>query len=109
MPKQAISQTKNSVEWDWNLPKLFVRSCRNKGDRIKISDSTGAQQSGYDLLLRTLVLRRIFERKILAKDEKYVGILLPPTVPGAIANFAVSLSGRVAVSPTGNSVFDSCC
>jgi acyl-[acyl-carrier-protein]-phospholipid O-acyltransferase / long-chain-fatty-acid--[acyl-carrier-protein] ligase len=98
MPKQAISQSPNSVEWDWNLLKLFVRSCRKKGDRIKISDSTGAQLSGHDLLLRTLVLRRIFERKILKKDEKYVGILLPPTVPGAIANFAVSLSGRVAVN-----------
>lgn len=98
MPKQAISQTPNSVQWDWNLPKLFVRRCREKGDRVKVSDSTGAQLCGYDLLLRTLVLRRIFERKILNKDEKYVGILLPPTVPGAIANFAVSLSGRVAVN-----------
>ena len=111
MPKQAISQTPNSVEWDWNLPKLFVRSCRKKGDRIKISDSTGAQLSGHDLLLRTLVLRRIFERKILKKDEKHVGILLPPTVPGAIANFAVSLSGRVAVNlnyTVSNAIINNC-
>ena len=111
MPKQAISQTPNSAEWDWNLPKLFVRSCRGKGDRIKISDSTGAKWSGYDLLLRTLVLRRILERNILAKDEKYVGILLPPTVPGAIANFAVSLSGRVAVNlnyTVSNAIVNNC-
>jgi len=98
MPKQAISQTPSSIQWDWNLPKLFVRRCREKGNRVKVSDSTGAQLSGYDLLLRTLVLWRIFDRKILKKDEKYVGILLPPTVPGAIANFAVSMSGRVAVN-----------
>jgi len=111
MPKQAISQTPNSVQWDWNLPKLFVRRCREKGDRVKISDSTGAQLSGYDLLLRTLVLRRIFERKILKKDEKYVGILLPPTVPGAIANFAVSMSGRVAVNlnyTVSNAIVNNC-
>jgi len=111
MPKQAISQTPNSVQWDWNLPKLFVRRCREKGNRVKISDSTGAQLSGYDLLLRSLVLQRIFERKILTKDEKYVGILLPPTVPGAIANFAVSMSGRVAVNlnyTVSNAIVNNC-
>ena len=111
MPKQAISQTPNSVQWDWNLPKLFVRRCREKGDRVKVSDSTGAQLSGYDLLLRTLVLWRIFDRKILKKDEKYVGILLPPTVPGAIANFAVSMSGRVAVNlnyTVSNAIVNNC-
>jgi acyl-[acyl-carrier-protein]-phospholipid O-acyltransferase / long-chain-fatty-acid--[acyl-carrier-protein] ligase len=87
-----------TTDWDWNLPKLFVRRCREKGAAMKICDSTGIRLSGHDLLLRTLVLRRIFERKILAADEKFVGVLLPPTVPGAIANFALGLAGRVAVN-----------
>ncbi len=77
---------------------MFIRRCREKGNRVKVSDSTGSQMSGDDLLLRTLVLKRIFDRRILKKDEKNVGILLPPTVPGAIANFAVTMSGRVAVN-----------
>ncbi len=111
MPKPAISQTPNSIQWDWNLPKLFLRRCREKGARIKISDSTGAQLSGHDLLLRTLVLRRIFERNVFKTDEKFVGVLIPPTVPGAIANFALSLSGRVAVNlnyTVSNAIVNSC-
>jgi len=111
MPKPAISQTPNSTQWDWNLPKLFLRRCREKGSRIKISDSTGAQLSGHDLLLRSLVLRRIFERNVFEADEKFVGVLIPPTVPGAIANFALSLSGRVAVNlnyTVSNAIVNSC-
>lgn len=99
------------MEWDWNLPKLLIRRCREKGERIKVSDSTGAQLSGHDLLLRSLVLRRIFDRNILKKDEKFVGVLLPPTVPGAIANLALTLSGRVAVNlnyTVSNAIVDNC-
>ncbi len=111
MSKPAISQTPNSTMWDWNLPKLFIRRCREKGERIKISDSTGAQFSGHDLLLRTLVLRRILNRQVLKADEKFVGVLLPPTVPGAITNFALSLSGRVAVNlnyTVSNAIINNC-
>ncbi|MEQ1829331.1 MAG: AMP-binding protein [Pirellula sp.] len=98
MSKPAISQTPNTSAWDWNLPLLFVRRCREKGAATKIADSTGIKLSGHDLLLRTLVLRRVFERVVLDADERYVGVLLPPTVPGAVANFALSLAGRVAVN-----------
>ncbi len=111
MSKQAISHTPNSVQWDWNLPKVFLRRCREKGSKIKISDSTGSQLSGHDLLLRTLVLRRILNRTVLKAVEKYVGILLPPTVPGALTNFAVSLSGRVAVNlnyTVSNAIVNNC-
>lgn len=99
------------MEWDWNLPKLLIRRCREKGERIKVSDSTGAQLSGHDLLLRSLVLRRIFDRNVFKKDEKFVGVLLPPTVPGAIANLALTLSGRVAVNlnyTVSNAIVDNC-
>ncbi len=111
MPKPAISQTPNSLDWDWNLPKLLIRRCREKGKQIKVSDSTGAQLSGYDLLLKSLVLRRIFNRNVFKKDEKFVGVLLPPTVPGAIANLALTLSGRVAVNlnyTVSNAIVDNC-
>lgn len=97
MPKQAISATPNDQPWDWNLPKLFIRRCREKGSKIKISDSTGIQLSGHDLLIRSLVVKRILAR-MLSPDEKCVGVLLPPTVPGAVTNFALTLGNRVAVN-----------
>ncbi|MCE3017165.1 MAG: AMP-binding protein [Pirellula sp.] len=110
MPKQAISATPNDQPWDWNLPKLFIKRCREKGSKTKISDSTGISLSGHDLLIRTLVVKRILTR-MLAPDEKCVGVLLPPTVPGAVTNFALTLGNRVAVNlnyTVSDSIINSC-
>ena len=45
-----------------------------------------------------MVMRRLLLRHVLAPDEKYVGILLPPSLGGVIANAALSMSGRVTVN-----------
>jgi acyl-[acyl-carrier-protein]-phospholipid O-acyltransferase/long-chain-fatty-acid--[acyl-carrier-protein] ligase len=64
---------------------------------MKMADSLGTRLSGRDVLLRTLVAKRVLDR-VLAPDEKMVGVLLPPTAGGAIVNAALALSGRVAVN-----------
>lgn len=86
------------IQWDYNLPRIFLERCRQKGNRIKIYDSTGAKLSGTDLLLRTLALKRILEREAIRSDEQHVGVLLPPTLPAVVTNMALSLGRRVAVN-----------
>ncbi len=78
--------------------RRFLRNCRRSMGRSKAADSTGMDLTGGELLTRTLVLRRLFRRHVLAADEKNVGILLPPTVVGMIANAAMAVDGRVAVN-----------
>ncbi|MGC4005846.1 MAG: hypothetical protein QM811_23095 [Pirellulales bacterium] len=72
-------------------------ACRRAGSRRKIADSTGAELGGGDLLLRTLIFRRLLARK-LAADEKYVGLLLPPSIGAVLANAALPLLGKIAVN-----------
>ncbi|MFM9062744.1 MAG: AMP-binding protein [Pirellula sp.] len=97
-------QPSSNFQWDWNLPRLFIRRCREKGAQIKVADSSGVKLSGNDLLLRTLALKRIIDREVLQarfkpiEDEKHVGVLLPPTVPAVVVNMALTLSRRVAVN-----------
>ncbi|MFZ5831897.1 MAG: AMP-binding protein, partial [Planctomycetota bacterium] len=79
-------------------PRQFVRMCRTTQKRQKLADSTGQQLTGGELLLRTLVVRRLLRRVVLETDERYVGILLPPTVAGAVVNAAVTLDRRIAVN-----------
>ena len=51
--------------------------------RVRRSAITmGGELSASDTLLRPLILRRLLRRHALAADEKYVGVLLPPSVPG---------------------------
>ena len=72
--------------------------CRRSMRRSKLADTTGVDLTGAGLLTRTLVLRRLLRREVLAPDEKHVGILLPSSVAGAVTNAALSLDRRVAVN-----------
>src|SRR4030042_83261 len=80
------------------LPRKFLRMCRGSLCRPKLADSTGIELSGAALLTRTLILRRLLRRAVLAPDERHVGVLLPPSVGGVLANAALALDRRVAVN-----------
>jgi acyl-[acyl-carrier-protein]-phospholipid O-acyltransferase/long-chain-fatty-acid--[acyl-carrier-protein] ligase len=77
------------------LPRAMIRNCRKAMFRSKLSDSTGVSLSGGKLLTATLVMRRLLLRHVLSPDDKFVGLLLPPSVGSVIANAAVSMTGRV--------------
>ncbi len=54
--------------------------------------------TGNGLLIATLVLRRILLREVLAPDETFVGVLLPPSAGGVLVNAALPLLRRIAVN-----------
>jgi acyl-[acyl-carrier-protein]-phospholipid O-acyltransferase / long-chain-fatty-acid--[acyl-carrier-protein] ligase len=80
------------------LPRKFLRMCRANMHRSKVADSTGAELTGADLLIRTLILRRLLRRHVLTEGEQFVGLLLPPCVPAAVANATLAIDGRVGVN-----------
>lgn len=80
------------------LTVQLIEQCKSRGKRMKIADSSGAELSGSELLLRTLVLRRLLLKNVLGPDEHNVGLLMPPTVPGAVANFALNFAGKTTVN-----------
>jgi acyl-[acyl-carrier-protein]-phospholipid O-acyltransferase/long-chain-fatty-acid--[acyl-carrier-protein] ligase len=89
----AVRGRRNRVT---TLPRLMIRKCRRAMFRWKIADSSGASLTGAQLLLKTLVLRRLLRREVFAADEKYVGVLLPPSTGAVLVNAATTLAGRVA-------------
>ncbi|MBI5760221.1 MAG: MFS transporter [Planctomycetales bacterium] len=104
---EAVDQRKHREKI---LPRLFLRRCRKNFSRAKVADSTGAELTGGQLLLKTLVVRRILNR-LLGADEKMVGVLLPPSVGGVLVNAALPLLGRVPVNlnyTVSNDVLNSC-
>ncbi|HEX3726637.1 MAG TPA: AMP-binding protein [Pirellulales bacterium] len=80
------------------LPRMFLRRCRKALFAEKVVDSTGMRMTGGSLLMRTLIFRRLLLREVLAPDEQFVGLLIPPSVGGILANAAVTLGRRVAVN-----------
>lgn len=78
------------------LHRAFVRTARRLGSRPAIADSTGAKRSFKDVLVRGILVARALRDKW--RDQEMVGLLLPPTAAGAVANVAALLSGHVPVN-----------
>lgn len=78
--------------------RLFLRQCKSARGRVKVVDSTKQSLTGSRLLAGALALRRALRREVLGRDERRVGLLLPPSVGGCVANMALALDRRVAVN-----------
>lgn len=78
--------------------RRMLRACRKNRFRKKIADSTGMEMTGGSLLTRSLVMRRLLRREVLQDDESMVGVLLPPSGAGLLANAALALDRRVSVN-----------
>lgn len=80
------------------VPRAFLRQCKRTLFQRKVVDSTGVEMTGGSLLMRTLIFRRLLLRGVLGDDERFVGLLVPPSAGGILANAAVTLCRRVAVN-----------
>ena len=76
----------------------FVRKCKRRKFTSKVSDSSGIEMTGGQLLVRTLIFRRLLLRKVLQADEKYIAVLLPPSAFAVVTNAAIALMQRVSVN-----------
>jgi acyl-[acyl-carrier-protein]-phospholipid O-acyltransferase/long-chain-fatty-acid--[acyl-carrier-protein] ligase len=101
------SRTEQSAQ----VVQNFISICRRRRRASKVADSTGAELSGGELLLRTLVVRRLLRQHVLQDDEQYVGVLLPPSTGGVVVNAALAVDRRVSVNlnyTVSNEVLNAC-
>ncbi|MCH8828152.1 MAG: AMP-binding protein [Planctomycetes bacterium] len=78
--------------------RRLLRKCRQRRLKTKISDSAGTELTGGKLLTATLLFRKLLMRHGVGRDEEMVGLFLPPSVGGVIANTALATMGKVAVN-----------
>lgn len=93
------------------VSRLFIRRAKQRKRGLKIADSLGAEVSGGQTLMRALILRRLLRRHVLENGERMVGVLLPPSAGGVIANAALALDRRVSVNlnyTVSNDVMNAC-
>ena len=78
------------------LPESFVRTARRHPLRFAMADGQTPRVNFFAALARTLFLAR--RLRAHWKGQEMVGILLPPSIPGALANLAAMLMGKVPVN-----------
>jgi acyl-[acyl-carrier-protein]-phospholipid O-acyltransferase/long-chain-fatty-acid--[acyl-carrier-protein] ligase len=99
--RQAVQELQSEA-WRHRKPRMltvtqaFVQTARHHPFRIAMADASTPKVTFSSALARTIFLARRL-RPIWQGQEK-VGLLLPPSVPGALVNFAALLMGKVPVN-----------
>ena len=78
------------------LARAFVSGARRRPFRFNMADAQSPGVSFGSALVRTVFLARRL-KKVWA-GQNMVGLLLPPSVPGALVNWAALLCGKVPVN-----------
>ena len=78
------------------LPRNFVRSARRHPRRFFMTDATSVKVSFGTALVKTIFLARRLKK--VWRGQEMVGLFLPPSVPGALVNYAAFLGGKVPVN-----------
>ncbi|HKF47379.1 MAG TPA: acyl-[ACP]--phospholipid O-acyltransferase [Terracidiphilus sp.] len=78
------------------LDRAFVRTARTRGWRFFMADGKTPGVSFGSALNKSVYVARRLRRQI--GEQPMVGVLLPPSVGGALTNYALMMMGRVAVN-----------
>ncbi len=79
-----------------NLGMTFLRRAKGRPTKLFARDTTGQVLSYGDALLKSSALARVLMRH--SQGLPGLGILVPPSVPGAVANISTALSGKWSVN-----------
>src|SRR3989440_174587 len=78
------------------LPESFAYTARRHPLRFAMADGQRPRLNYFSALVGALALARRLRKHW--HEQEMVGVLLPPSVPGALVNFAAMLMGKVPVN-----------
>ena len=91
------------------IPASLLQTARRHPFRFAMADFRTPRLSFFSALSKMIFLARRLRR--VWGDQEKVGILLPPSIPGALINFAAMFAGKVPVNlnyTASQPVVDSC-
>jgi acyl-[acyl-carrier-protein]-phospholipid O-acyltransferase/long-chain-fatty-acid--[acyl-carrier-protein] ligase len=78
------------------MPRNFVRAARKHSRRFFMTDATSGPVNFGPALAKTVFLARRLKK--VWRGQEMVGLFLPPSVPGALVNYAALLCGKAPVN-----------
>ncbi len=91
------------------LQRAFVRHVRRHPWRLAAADGLNPKVSYLGLFVRSIFLARLMQPRW--RNQKMIGLLIPPSVAGVAANIAALLAGKIPVNlnyTVSQSVLESC-
>jgi acyl-[acyl-carrier-protein]-phospholipid O-acyltransferase/long-chain-fatty-acid--[acyl-carrier-protein] ligase len=99
--RQAVSQLESNAFAHRRkstdlLHTKFIRVAKRRWFSFCMADTTGTQLNYGKTLIASLLLSQWIERK--CANDRMIGVMLPASVGGALANIAILLAGKTAVN-----------
>ena len=94
--KLSIYSWKNYMERLDTLPKTWIIEAKNVGSKLSIADSTGVELSGHKFITSVFLMRNKFKK--LLGEHQNVGLIVPTSAGGSIANMATLTLGKTIVN-----------
>lgn len=91
------------------LHRQFLHNAKRFRRRPCFADTNTPIMNFATAFMRAVILKRLLARKLT--EDKFVGVFLPSSVGGALANISLTLHGRIPCNlnyTTGQDVLDSC-
>ena len=102
----AFARRKRQIK---TIPESFIQTARRHPFRFAMADFRTPHLRFLAALVKTIFLARRLRRHW--KDQQAVGVLLPPSIGGALVNLAAMIAGKIPVNlnyTASNSVVQSC-
>jgi acyl-[acyl-carrier-protein]-phospholipid O-acyltransferase/long-chain-fatty-acid--[acyl-carrier-protein] ligase len=93
LSSQAVELRKTGND---RLDRRAIRNARRHWNRFAMADSTGRELTRGSALTGATLISHWLRRE--CANHEMIGVLLPPSVAGALVNFGITLAGRVPVN-----------
>ena len=78
------------------IPKLWIHTSKKVGSGLCMADSTGAKVSGHRFATGVFMIASSLKKSL--KNSQNIGVVLPTSVGGAIANMSLFTLGKTVVN-----------
>jgi acyl-[acyl-carrier-protein]-phospholipid O-acyltransferase/long-chain-fatty-acid--[acyl-carrier-protein] ligase len=93
----SISSWKDYAKRLPTLPKAWIKEAKKIKKGLVIADSTGVELNGYKFITAVFLMRNKF-KEFLGDKEQNIGLILPTSAGGTIANMAILTLGKTIVN-----------
>lgn len=102
----SISSWENYLANLETVGQAWLRTGKRMGNRMVIADTLGEPLSAYRAMTAAICMGRVIGKK---SPEQNIGVLMPTSAGGALANMAIALQGKTIVNLNYTANVDALC
>ena len=94
--KLSILSWQSYIDRVPTIQEAWIEEAKRVGSGLSVADSTGVELNGYRFITAVLLIRRAFNKFL--SNQQNIGLIVPTSAGGTIANIALLTLGKTIVN-----------